>query len=242
MAADPLDGAVVAFDLDGTLVDTAPDLIGALNQVLADEDLPSLPLASARNLVGRGARALIERGFAAAGRPLDGVRTPALVERFIAVYLGRIAEESGPFDGLEAALDALSGAGAILAVCTNKRTDLSLSLLDALGLTPRFAAIIGADQAAQKPDPRLLFLAIERAGGTPDRALFVGDSAIDLATARAAKVPIVGVSFGYSEEPLQAVDFDGFIDRYADLPALAARLLGERMVDAVGIEPTTPPV
>ena len=227
MAADlsGLRGAVVAFDLDGTLVDTAPDLIGALNGVLSGEGLPGLPLAAARHLVGRGAKALIERGFADAGRPLDPAQVPGLVERFISIYLGRIAQESAPFEGLEAALDALSSAGARLAVCTNKRTDLSLALLDALDLTGRFAAVIGADQAVQKPDPRLLFLAIERAGGTPDRALFVGDSTIDLATARAAGVPVVGVSFGYSDEPLAPADFDGFIDHYAQLPDLAVRLL-----------------
>lgn len=228
MAADlsVLDGAVVAFDLDGTLVDTAPDLIGALNTLLAEEQLPQVPTASARHLVGRGARFLIERAFSEAGQPLHPDQGPVLVDRFIAAYLARIAQESVIFDGLEAALDLLSGAGARLAVCTNKRTDLSVALLDALGLTRRFEAVIGSDLAAQKPDPSLLFLAIERAGGTPARALFVGDSVVDLATARAAKVPVVGVSFGYSEEPLRAADFDALIHSYVDLPAVAARLLG----------------
>ena len=225
MGRETLRGAVVAFDLDGTLVDTAPDLIGALNVVLAEQSLPTLPVAAARHLVGRGVRALIERGFAEAGRPLAPDIVPALTDRFIEVYLGRIAQESRPFEGLNDALDRLADAGARLAVCTNKRTDLSLALMDALGLSPRFAAIIGADQLAQKPDPRLLFLAIEKAGGTPGRALFVGDSPIDLETARNARVPVIGVSFGYSEEPLRPADFDGFIDAFAELPDLAARLL-----------------
>ena len=221
-----LQGAVIAFDLDGTLVDTAPDLIGALNEVLAEQELPALPVFAARNLVGRGAKALIERGFAAAGRTLDTDQTPALVERYLSVYRGRISRESLPFEGLEPALDRLSALGARLAVCTNKRTDLSLALLDALKLTSRFEAVIGSDMVAQKPDPRLLYLAIERAGGTKDRALFVGDSYVDHATARAAGVPIVGVSFGYVEAPLRPEDFDAMIDRYADLPSVAERLIG----------------
>ena len=220
-----LQGAVIAFDLDGTLVDTAPDLIGALNTLLADEGLAPVPLAAARHLVGHGARALIERGFAEAGVPLDAARTQALFDQFIAVYLGRVARESRPFDGVELALDQLSASGARLAVCTNKRTDLSLALLDALGLTSRFVAVIGADQVAPKPDPRLLWLTIERAGGAPSRALFVGDSMIDQATARAAMVPIVGVSFGYVETPLAPADFDALIDGYVELPDIALRLL-----------------
>ena len=225
MARKGLDGAVVAFDLDGTLVDTAPDLIGALNAVLAEQSLPPFPLVAARHLVGQGVRALIERGFAEAGRPLAQDIVPALVDRFIAVYLSRIALESRPFEGLNAALDELAAAGARLAVCTNKRTDLSLALMDALGLTPRFAVVIGADQAVPKPDPRLLFLAIEKAGGTPGRTVYVGDSPIDLETARNARVPVVGVSFGYSDPPLRPEDFDGFIDAFAELPSLAERLL-----------------
>ena len=221
-----LKGAVIAFDLDGTLVDTAPDLIGALNAVLSGEGLPPLPLAAARHLVGAGARALIERGFAEAGEALDAARVPALVEAFIAIYLGRIAKESVPFAGLTAALDSLSGAGARLAVCTNKRTDLSLALLDALDLTSRFAAVVGSDMAAHKPDPRILLMAIARAGGDPGRALSVGDSRADLATARNAGVPVVGVSFGYSDPPLVPAEWDAFIDSFVDLPTIAARLLG----------------
>ena len=221
-----LDGAVIAFDLDGTLVDTAPDLIGALNAILTQEGLPAVATESARRLVGRGARYLIEHGFAEAGRTLDPGRATALVSEFIDCYLKRIALESQPFEGLETALDCLAVEGAILAVCTNKRTDLSLALLDALKLTPRFAAVVGADQAAQKPDPALLYLAIEKAGGRRERALFVGDSMIDQQTARAAGVPIVGVSFGYNEVPLAALDFDALIDTYADLPAAAIKLLG----------------
>jgi phosphoglycolate phosphatase len=221
-----LAGATVAFDLDGTLVDSAPDLIAALNAVLHEQTLPALPLAVARVMVGRGARALIERGFAAAGRPLDPDAAPAMVERFIAVYADRIAEESRPFEGVVAALDRLSAAGATLSVCTNKRTDLSMALLDALDLSRHFAAVIGGDlAAASKPDPRHLLLAIEAAGGGRERALLVGDSANDVGAARAAGVPSIVVSFGYTEIAAADLGGDHLIDHFQDLPALVGRLL-----------------
>jgi len=195
-----LAGAAILFDLDGTLVDTAPDLVGALNAVLHEQRLPALPLATARVMVGRGALALITQGFAAAGEPLDEAAKPALLARFIDIYRARIADESHPFEGVAEALDALSAAGATLGICTNKPTDLSIALLDALQLTDRFAAIVGPDLApAPKPDARHLLTAIAAVGGSPDRALMVGDSATDIGAARAAAVPSIVVSFGYTE-------------------------------------------
>jgi phosphoglycolate phosphatase len=147
------------------------------------------------------------------------------MQRYIALYLGRIAHESTPFDGVEPALDQLSQAGARLAVCTNKPEALTNALLDALKLAPRFAAIVGAQPGLIKPDPRMLQLAIEQAGGETSRALYVGDSMVDHATARAAKVPVVGVTYGYVETPLKPADFDALIDRFDELPAVAERLL-----------------
>src|SRR5437868_14984882 len=120
MAVEALSGATIAFDLDGTLVDTAPDLIGTLNHLLAEEGLPDLPLAEARPFIGHGARWLLERGFQAAGQTLDPARLQALFDRFIPHYLGRIADESRPFPGCGAALDGLAAAGAKLVVCTDK--------------------------------------------------------------------------------------------------------------------------
>lgn len=227
LSPNALRGATLAFDLDGTLVDTAPDLIGALNALLREEDLPALPLHAARVMVGRGARVLIEQGFSAAGAPLDADATPALVERFITHYRGRIADESRPFEGLETCLDILSQAGATLVVCTNKRTDLSVALLDALNLTARFAGVIGADLApAPKPDARHLFTAIAAVGGRADRAIMIGDSASDIGAARAASVPSVVVSFGYTEIPASDLGADHLIEHFRELPALAARILG----------------
>ena len=228
-----LDGATIAFDLDGTLVETAPDLIGALNVVLGERRLPALPTEAARVLVGRGARVLIERGFAAAGEPLDDVETPGLVARFIEVYRGRIASESRPFPGADAALDQLAAAGATLAVCTNKPTALSNLLLEALGMAWRFKAVIGADSAPRpKPDPSHLLFAISQAGGDPARALMVGDSRADADAARAASVPCILFPFGYTDVPVSELGADLVIDRFADLPAAAERLLIPRLAPA----------
>ena len=221
-----LAGTTIAFDLDGTLVDTAPDLIGALNVVLDERRLPALPTVAARILVGRGARALIERGFKVAGEALNEAEVPGLVARFIEVYRSRIASESRPFEGVEAALDVLAERGAILSVCTNKPTALSILLLESLGMAQRFASIVGADAApAPKPDPRHLLHAIETAGGNPARALMVGDSAADANAAKAAGVPVILVPFGYTDIPASELSADRMMDHFDQLPELAEAVL-----------------
>ncbi len=224
-----LAGVTIAFDLDGTLVDTAPDLIGALNVVLGERGLLQVEEDAARILVGKGARALIAKGFALAGEPLDEAEIGALTARFIAAYQARIAQGSRPYPGLDAALDALSAAGATLCVCTNKRTDLSLALLDALDLTARFASITGADKAPRpKPDPSHYLAAIAEAGGDVARSLMVGDSANDVRSAHAAGAPVVVVTFGYTEIAAKDLGGDGLIERFDELPALAVQIMGSR--------------
>ncbi len=223
------DGAVIAFDLDGTLVETAPDLVGALNTVLAEQALPGLPLASARSLVGHGARALLVRGFEVAGLTLTDEAAIGLVARFIEVYHDRIAEESRPYEGCLQALDLLRGHGARLVVCTNKLTWLSTALLDRLGMSDRFEAIIGADAApAPKPDPRHVLHAIQVAGGTPDRAIMVGDSINDVASAQSAGVPAIVVPFGYTDIPAADLGAERLIHHYDQLVDAARDLLGRR--------------
>jgi phosphoglycolate phosphatase len=222
-----LEGAVIAFDLDGTLVDTAPDLIATLNVLLDGEGLPRLPLAEARPFIGHGARWLIERGFEAAGAHLHPAKSQQLFERFIAHYRDHIADQSRPFPGCEAALDALQPAGALLCVCTNKPTSLSVALLETLGLAHRFAAIVGPDAApAAKPDPRHLQAAVAAAGGAIERAILVGDSATDVGAARAAKAGLILVGFGYTETPAADLGPDVLIDHFDELPAACLRLLG----------------
>ena len=221
-----LQDAVILFDLDGTLVDTAPDLIGALNAVLEEERLPPAPVEAARHLVGRGARQLLHRGFALADRPCETAREKALVERFVELYLARITRESRPFPGLEAALDTLEAQGARFVVCTNKRTDLSIALLEGLGLAPRFRAVIGADLAPKPtPDASHIQAAVDAAGGRLGRCLMVGDSEADIGAAKNAGVPSVAVSFGYCSGPVEELGADVIIDDFAELPAAAARLL-----------------
>jgi len=227
MGASLLSGAVIAFDLDGTLVDTAPDLVGTLNVILAEEGLRPLPMAQARDLIGHGARRLLERGFQAAGAPLPDDAMPGLFDRFIARYRAHIADESRPFPGAVAALEGLRADGARLAVCTNKPTGLSNALLAALDLARLFDAVVGPDAApGPKPDPRHLLTAITAAGGTPERAIMVGDAATDAGAARAAGVPLILVSFGYTETPAAEMEPDILIDHFDALPDACRRLLG----------------
>jgi len=227
MAAELLEGAVIAFDLDGTLVDTAPDLVGTLNVLLRDEGLPALPLGEARPFIGRGARWLIERGFEAAGQHLHPARVQPLFERFIAHYQDHIADESRPFPGCVEALDTLRAGGAKLCVCTNKLTGLSETLLAALGIADRFEAVIGADSApAIKPDPRHLHAAVDAVGGDIGRTILVGDAATDAGAARAAKAGLILVSFGYTEIPAADLNPDILIHSFDDLHAACVRLLG----------------
>jgi phosphoglycolate phosphatase len=217
--------ALVVFDLDGTLVETAPDLIAALNVILQKEGIPELPLATARNLIGGGARKLIERGLEVAGRECTVAEIDVMMKDFIAYYAEHIADLSRPFEGLEAALDALAAKGATFAVCTNKLEWLSRRLLDALDLTGRFAFICGQDTfAMKKPDPEVLRLTIARAGGDAADAIMVGDSATDIDTARAAGIPVVAVDFGYTEIPVSELKPDAVISHFESLPDAVATL------------------
>ena len=218
----------VVFDLDGTLVDSAPDLVATLNTILAREGLPPVAYKAARNMVGGGARLMIERGLAADGRNLPASEVDRLVRDFIAHYGAHIADASHPFPGVEAALDEFARLGCRLAVCTNKLEWLSLRLLDVLGFSGRFAAICGADTfGVSKPNPEILCGTIGRAGGHIECAVMVGDSGTDIATARAAKIPVVAVDFGYTETPVEQLGADRVISRFADLPTAVLELIEE---------------
>jgi phosphoglycolate phosphatase len=219
--------ATIIFDLDGTLVDTAPDLIDALNVVLGREGLPVIPYDQARALIGAGARSMLQRGLAAAGRPAANI--DHLYEHFVAHYADHVADRSRPFPGVEAALDVLAQRGFTLAICTNKLERLSMQLLGSLGLARRFAAICGQDTfAVQKPHPEALLGTLRRAGGRLDRAVMVGDSQTDIATARAALMPVVAVDFGYTDVPVRDLEPDQIVSHYSHLPDAIEVLLQAR--------------
>ena len=222
-------GGTIAFDLDGTLVDTAPDLISALNFILDREGLAPVPLGSARTMIGAGARRLVERGLELEGRCYAVEDVDRLTHDFIDYYAAHIADASRPFEGLEDALDKLQAQGYRFAVCTNKLEWLSKLLLDRLGLSPRFAAICGADTfGVSKPDPAILQQTILRAGGRLTAAIMVGDAGPDIGVARRAGIPVIGVEFGYTEVPMAELKPDRLISHMRELPAAIAALMAPR--------------
>jgi phosphoglycolate phosphatase len=221
-----LTGWSIAFDLDGTLVETAPDLIATLNRLLVQRELPAVPLDSARHLIGRGAVALLKRGFEAAGAEWDEAASPVLLEAFLADYLAHIADESTAYPGALEALDALTARGATLCVATNKPTDLAVALFDAIGLSDRFAAVCGPQSvSARKPAAAHIREAVQQAGGDPARAIMVGDSITDLEAARATGTPCILTTFGYTEVPAADLGADALIGHFDELPGVVERLV-----------------
>ena len=214
----------ILFDLDGTLVDTAPDLAAALNHVLALEGRAAIDPTRVRSLVGDGARVLIERGMALTGAPATAQQLDQRFGDFIRYYGAHIADASQPFPEVAATLAALRP-GALLGVCTNKPEALSRLLLQALAMAEPFADVVGGDTlAVRKPHPGHILGTLERLGVPPGAAVMVGDSRNDIASARAAGIPVVAVSFGYTAIPPAELGADRLIDRFADLPAALAAL------------------
>lgn len=221
-----MDQLTIAFDLDGTLVDTAPDLILATNHALATLGTAPVEPGIVKPWVSFGARRMITEALAHRRHATSEARIDEALAAFLDYYAANIAVASRPFPGTEAALDRLAARGARLVVCTNKRADLSHALLAALGMKARFAAIAGRDTFPHsKPHPAHLEGAIAMAGGSVARAVMVGDSEVDIATAKAARVPVVAVTFGYPGAPLADFAPEAIIDHYDDLDAAIARLI-----------------
>lgn len=217
----------IVFDLDGTLVDTAPDLIDTLNITLARLGVEAVVFDEARAMIGGGVRPMLERALQARVRPLPSSEVDTIFADFLKHYSAHIADRSRPFPGLEATLQDLRASHYRLAVCTNKLEGLSIQLLERLGLSAYFSAICGQDTfGVKKPDPMVLHRTIARAGGNPERSILVGDSSTDIETARAAGIPIIAVDFGYSPRPIATFNPDRIISHFDGLRAVADDLLG----------------
>ncbi len=215
----------VIFDLDGTLVDTAPDLWRATNHVLSAHGRHEVSLEDIYEMVGMGAKKLIERGFERTGEPVRADLIDILFRQFIDHYAANIAALSKPYPGVITLLDELKGRDVGLAVCTNKLERLSVRLIGELGMDHYFSAIIGPDTTGiAKPDPRPLDAAIKAAASSRSEAVMIGDSATDIRTAQAAGVPVIAVSFGYTDTHVSEYSPDHVVDHFDEiLPILNQR-------------------
>lgn len=218
---------IIVFDLDGTLVDTAPDLLDSLNHCLGAGGIPHTDTAGFHQYVGHGGRVMIERAYAAQRKMLAVEEHDRLLALFLDHYGANIPGKSCPYPGVPAALARFESAGFKLAICTNKTEAFSRKLIGALGMTHHFGAICGADTFAfRKPDPRHLLETIAKAGGDPDRAVMVGDSRTDIDTAKAAGIPVVAVDFGYTDRHVREFEPSVIISHFDDLTLdLAGRLI-----------------
>lgn len=208
----------VVFDLDGTLIDTAPDLVRATNYVLATIDLAPVTIDTLRNWVGFGARRMIVEGLIEFGVDLPDAKIDQLLAEFLSYYEAHIAIDSAPYPGAVNALDRLSEDGHRIAICTNKSEALAKKLMAELKLADRFAAITGRDTfAVNKPHPDHLIGTLKMAGGEPSSAIMIGDSITDIKTAKAAGVPVIGVRHGYTDRPIDELGADAVISHFDDL-------------------------
>ncbi|MFN4168613.1 MAG: HAD-IA family hydrolase [Pannonibacter phragmitetus] len=217
--------ATLVFDLDGTLADTAEDLVAALNAALAGAGYGPVPLELARPQAGNGSAALIRLGLLFHGAdpaqaPLDKMRAD-----FLDYYEANIAAFSRPYEGVPETLEQLADGGWRLAICTNKPENLARRLLDELSLTGLFGSIVGGNTYPRpKPDALPVLGAIRRAGGEPCKAIMIGDTATDIAAAKAAQIPVIAVDFGYASVPVADLSPDRVISAFADLAAAVETL------------------
>jgi phosphoglycolate phosphatase len=219
------DRPTVAFDLDGTLVDTAPDLLDALNVVLREAGLAPIAAEDARGLFGGGARVLIERGLAFHGLRVEDAVIDQMQAHFLAYYEDHLSDHSRPYADAFSVLDALAAKSRLIIV-TNKLERYATKLLQALDLARYFSVIAGPDTfGLRKPDPGHLLSSVARAGGAQGNTIMIGDSMTDVATARAAEVPIVVVSYGYRDVEAEALGADRVVDRLDQIPATIQDLL-----------------
>jgi phosphoglycolate phosphatase len=208
----------ICFDLDGTLIDTAPDLVRVLNLVIAQDNLPETDYLAARNQVGRGAKHLIREAYKRAGKSIEESRVQTLWELFLKLYADDIAQLSQPFPGVLPALRELKAEGANLSVCTNKPGFLARPLITNLNMDRFFDRIIGSGEGVtSKPSPVLIFAAAGHRRAT--NIVMVGDATPDVLAAKAAKVPIILMSYGYAETPCAHMRANKVLRSFRELPA-----------------------
>ena len=214
----------VVCDLDGTLIDSAPELAAALNEILTGHGRPGVTIAEVKTMIGDGIKKLVERGFIATGTPLAADDLAAAARHMEDIYAA--AAPSEPFPRVVETLDRLSEQGCKLAVCTNKPLAPTLHILDSLGIREYFASVVSGDSlGARKPDPAPLRAILDELGTAPGSAVMVGDSAIDVIMAQAAGVTVIAVSYGYAQGPVGDLGADGIIAKFSDLP-IAVTALG----------------
>jgi len=223
-----LSDTCLVFDLDGTLVDTAPDIIASLNHTLAMDGLAALDGQTCRHLIGKGVRELIMRAYSLVGQNPDEAQITSLIERFMVHYRDHISDHSRPFERTESILKTLKNAGATLSICTNKPHELSLKLIKNLGWEDYFSSILGADAVVnKKPSAQHLWNCVDKAGGQRQKTVMIGDSITDFETGQNAGVPVILFSHGYSDTDLSALKSFALIDHYDDLIATLSRVFSD---------------
>lgn len=221
-------GAVptIIFDLDGTLADTAPDLVGALNHAIATAGLDPVDRHVIGHLAGHGSLAMIRRAFEVQDRELDEPLLETLQRRFLAHYDQNLARETVLYDGAAALISELKESGYLLAVCTNKPEGLARKLVRLLGIASRFSYVAGGDTFTfRKPDGRHLAETVLRAGGDPVAAVMIGDTITDLSAARQAGMPVALVDFGYSDIPVAELGPDAVLSGFGQATSIIRGLL-----------------
>lgn len=218
----------ILFDLDGTLVDSAPDIVDALNILLSEQGVEHQSLEAVTKMIGGGVPLLIERALKARGQSTEENRIDELKTRFVEIYAPRAAEKTKLFPGVLDVLEAYHGDGVKLGVCTNKPEAVTLMMLEALNLKHLFSVVIGGDTLpVKKPDPAPLLAALKHLECDASQAVMVGDSFTDADAAGAAAIPVILVTFGYTQTPAHELHHDGLVDSFTQLPE-AIKSLGNR--------------
>lgn len=224
MTASPI--GTLLFDLDGTLVDSAGDLAGSLDTLMAEKGLPPIGINAGRQLIGHGIATLVRSALKLRGASEDEDEVAVDLARFMDIYGSRLTQLTRPYPAVVETLEVLKDQGWSMGVCTNKREKFAASIVGDLGLSRFFGVVSGPDTfGVGKPDPRQLYETVDAAGGWHP-ALFIGDSEVDVAAAKAAGMPVIALTYGYSKIPLDTLAPDALLSSFADVPRAIDRIMG----------------